>query len=66
MTGIVLCALALVFSLIGTVLYLVPHPAWLPPQLGWGLWLGVAGIFYGISLLWGNIGVIYSHAGFTG
>jgi hypothetical protein len=66
MEGIVLCALALLCGLAGLVFYLIPHPARFPGWLGWGFWVSVATILYGIALLWGNVGVIYSHAGFTG
>jgi hypothetical protein len=63
MEGIALCLIGLVCGVIALICALVPHP----PR--WGVpivWLAVMGILYGFALLWGNVGVIYSHAGFTG
>jgi hypothetical protein len=57
-TGIAACLIALVCSVISAIMF-VSHK-------GWGGWIIAAGILYGLALLWGNVGVIYSHAGFTG
>ncbi len=29
-------------------------------------WLSVAVVLYGFALLWGNVGLLYTNAGFTG
>jgi hypothetical protein len=57
-TGIAMCLVAWVCSIISAIMF-VCHK-------GWGGWIIAAGILYGFALLWGNVGVIYSHAGFTG
>lgn len=72
MGGIVLCALAGLCALVGWALYLLPPSvgASMPPikqkLLGSGFWYGLALLLVVAALLWGNIGVIYSHAGLTG
>jgi len=58
--GIVLCFVALAVSLASLVLHLLDVPRW------WGLCLIAAVILISVALLWGNVGVIFSHAGFTG
>lgn len=60
-TGIAMCLVALVLSVIGLIVYLIPQTS---PR--WGIWIIVACILYGLALLFGNVGVIFSHAGFTG
>ena len=60
MTGIVLCAVALAVSLASLVLHCLDVPRW------WGLCLITAVILISVALLWGNLAVVYSHAGFTG
>lgn len=62
-TGIAACLIGLVCMIFGLIFALVPHP----PR--WGIpivWVAVGGILYGFALLWGNVGVIFSNAGFTG
>ncbi|HEX4395423.1 MAG TPA: hypothetical protein VH084_28415 [Mycobacterium sp.] len=68
MTGIVLVAFALLLAIFSLVLWLFPEllPEHLRARLGWGLWLIASVILITIALEWGNIGVIYSHAGWTG
>lgn len=62
MTGIVLCAVALALALAALVLRLLPTER---PHL-WSVALIASTILIAVALLWGNIGVIYSHAGLTG
>jgi len=64
MAGILLCALALAVALVALVLCLIRDG--LAAVRDWPLWLIVAVVVTEVALLWGNIGVIYSHAGFTG
>jgi len=59
-TGILLCFIALAVSLASLVLHWLDVPRW------WGMCLIVAVILISVALLWGNVGVIFSHAGFTG
>jgi hypothetical protein len=67
MTGIVLCIIALVVAIAALALRLFPTLQVGPAErFGWGVWLCAAVILMAIALLWGNVGVIYSHAGFTG
>jgi hypothetical protein len=65
MTGIVLCLVALALTVVGAILYL--------SQVGlraaardWGLWVIISVLLVEVALLWGNIAIVYSHAGFTG
>jgi hypothetical protein len=72
MTGIVLCFFALFTILASLVLYVLPSkasagmPVIKQKLLDWGFWLIVTAALLVVALLWGNVGVIYSHAGFTG
>lgn len=65
MTGILLCFIALVLALASLVLCLIRSG---PAQAvrDWPFWLITAVILIQVALLWGNIGVIYSHAGLSG
>lgn len=59
--GVALCLIGFVCAIIGLIMYLVPNP-----PTGWGVWIIVACICYGFALLWGNVGVLFTHAGLTG
>jgi hypothetical protein len=65
MTGILLCVLALIVAFVSLVLCILREG--FPQAIRyWPLYLIVAVILTEFALLWGNIGVIYSHAGWTG
>jgi hypothetical protein len=66
MAGIYLCYLAGVLTIIAAVLYVAPPIVVFGKTLDWGLFLILAVACIVAALLWGNIGVIYSHAGLTG
>jgi hypothetical protein len=66
MTGIYLCYLAGLLTIIAAVLYFAPPIVVFGRTLHWGLPLILAVACIVVALLWGNIGVIYSHAGFSG
>jgi hypothetical protein len=57
-TGIAMCLVGWVCAIISAIMYAT--------HKGWGPWIIAAGILYGLALLFGNVGVIFSHAGFTG
>jgi hypothetical protein len=66
MTGIYLCYLAGVLVIVAAVLYVAPPLVVRGVTLDWGVFLILAVACIVIALLWGNIGVIYSHAGWSG
>jgi hypothetical protein len=65
MTGILFCMVALVVAAISLVICLI-RTGIVAAVRDWPFWLIVAVILTEIALLWGNVGVIYSHAGLTG
>ena len=72
MTGIWMVGFAGLCALIALVLYFLPPlaSAKMPPLVqklfGWGFWLILCALLLVVALEWGNVGVIYSHAGVTG
>jgi hypothetical protein len=64
MTGILLCVLALVVAIVSLVLCLIRNR--LAAVRDWPFYLIAAVIITEVALLWGNLGIIYSHAGWTG
>ena len=63
MVGIILVIIAFVLTLLGIVLKLLERPSQL---FHWSFLVLLSVALIEIALLWGNIGIIYSHAGFTG
>lgn len=63
MVGIILVIIALVLTIVAFVLRLMAQPTRL---LHWSVFIILSVFLIEIALLWGNIGVIYSHAGVTG
>jgi hypothetical protein len=63
MVGIILVIIALVLTIVAAVLRLMAKPVNL---LHWSMFVIYSVFLIEIALLWGNIGVIYSHAGWTG
>jgi hypothetical protein len=64
-TGILLCVIALVIAVVSLIVCVV-RTGLTAAVRDWPFWLIVAVVLTEIALLWGNIGVIYSHAGLTG
>jgi len=60
-TGIAAALIGFICSIIGLIFYLIPQTS---PR--WGIWIIVACLLYGFALLFGNVGIVFSHAGFTG
>lgn len=63
MTGIILVIIAGAFVILSAVLRLLARPVNL---FHWSIFLIIAVGLLVVALLYGNIGVIYSHAGWTG
>lgn len=64
-SGIAACLVGFVCSIIALIFWLA-RPTTASRFVDPAFWLSVAAILYGFALLWGNVGLVYSHAGFTG
>lgn len=64
-SGIAACLIGFVCAIIALIFWVArpQSPSRLVEPV---FWLSVMGILYGFALLWGNVGVIFSHARFTG
>jgi hypothetical protein len=64
-TGIAACLVGFVFGIIALIFWAArpQSPSRLVDPV---FWLAAAIILYGFALLWGNVGLLYTHAGFTG
>jgi len=67
-TGIAACLIGLVCGFIALIFWAAQVFSKFEPSRFTNpvFWLSVAAILYGFALLWGNVGVIFSNAGFTG
>lgn len=63
MVGIILVLIAWLLTILAIVLRLMARP---PRLFHWSIFALLSLFLIEVALLWGNIGVIYSHAGVTG
>ena len=64
-TGIAACLIGFVCGVIALIFWFA-RPTSSSRFVDPIFWLAVATILYGFALLWGNVGLLYTHAGFTG
>jgi hypothetical protein len=63
MAGIICVIIAWLFTIVAIVLRLMARP---PRLFHWSVFALLSLFLIEVALLWGNISVIYSHAGLTG
>jgi hypothetical protein len=67
-TGVAACLIGAVCGLLALIFWTAQVFAKFQPSrfTDPALWLSLAVILYGFALLWGNVGILFTHAGFTG
>jgi len=64
-TGIAACLIGFVCGIIALIFWFA-RPKSSSRFVDPVFWLSVATVLYGFALLWGNVGLLYTNAGFTG